>query len=236
VPRAARQGKAHHRSSAVRCSRYNVRMSRYRLEATPQQESILLRHRRGEARRRAPPQPQPRRREDSQGGLGTVPLVAPGAGRREIVPGDPRPLRPLARRVRRDPRPGARAGDRRGRGGRPGHQGQRRPVHRGAAALPRPDRAGGAAAALVRRLQDKAPGRVQQVPPAFTSQRCSACGHTAPQSRESQAAFRCVACGFACNADVNAAKNIAAGHAVKARGGDRVAGPVNREPQLALLA
>jgi putative transposase len=89
---------------------------------------------------------------------------------------------------------------------------------------------------LVRRLEDKAPGRVEKVPPAFTSQRCSACGHTARESRESQAAFRCVACGFACNADVNAARNIAAGHAVKARGGDRVAGPVNREPQLALPA
>ncbi len=89
---------------------------------------------------------------------------------------------------------------------------------------------------LVRRLQDKAPGRVEKVPPAFTSQRCSACGHTAKESRESQAAFRCVACGFACNADVNAARNIAAGHAVKARGGDRVAGPVSREPQRALPA
>jgi len=89
---------------------------------------------------------------------------------------------------------------------------------------------------LVRRLEEKAPGRVEKVPPAFTSQRCSACGHIAPESRESQAAFRCVACGFACNADVNAARNIAAGHAVRARGGDRVAGPVNREPQLALLA
>jgi transposase len=89
---------------------------------------------------------------------------------------------------------------------------------------------------LVRRLQDKAPGRVQKVPPAYTSQRCSACGHTAPESRESQAGFRCVACGFACNADVNAARNIAAGHAVKARGGDGTARPVNREPQLALLA
>jgi hypothetical protein len=44
MPRAARQGKAHCQSSAVRHSRYNVRMSRYRLEATPQQESILLRH------------------------------------------------------------------------------------------------------------------------------------------------------------------------------------------------
>jgi transposase len=88
---------------------------------------------------------------------------------------------------------------------------------------------------LVRRLKDKAPGRVQKVNPAFTSQRCSACGHTAVESRESQALFRCVACGYACNADVNAARNIAAGHAVKARGGDRVAGPVNREPQHALL-
>jgi len=89
---------------------------------------------------------------------------------------------------------------------------------------------------LVRRLQDKAPGRVQKVPPAYTSQRCSACGHVARESRESQAAFRCVACGFACNADVNAARNIAAGHAVKARGGDGTARPVNREPQPALLA
>ena len=40
---------------------------------------------------------------------------------------------------------------------------------------------------------------------------------------------------FACNADVNAARNIAAGHAVTARGGDGAARPVNREPQLLLL-
>jgi transposase len=85
---------------------------------------------------------------------------------------------------------------------------------------------------LVSRLEDKAPGRVEKVPPAFTSQRCSACGHVAAESRESQALFRCIACTFTCNADVNAAKNIAAGHAVKARGGDGVAGPMNREPQL----
>jgi transposase len=88
---------------------------------------------------------------------------------------------------------------------------------------------------LVRRLEDKAPGRVQKVPPAFTSQRCSACGHIARESRESQALFRCVACRYTLNADVNAALNIAAGHAVNARGGNRTAGPVNREPQLALL-
>jgi transposase len=85
---------------------------------------------------------------------------------------------------------------------------------------------------LVRRLEQKAPGRVERVNPAFTSQRCSACGLVDGRSRESQAIFRCTACGFACNADVNAARNIAAGHAVKARGGDRTAGPVNREPQL----
>jgi transposase len=88
---------------------------------------------------------------------------------------------------------------------------------------------------LVRRLQDKAPGRVEAVSPAFTSQRCSACGHTAAESRESQALFRCAACTFACNADVNAARNIAAGHAVTARGGLGVARPANREPQLVLL-
>ncbi len=87
---------------------------------------------------------------------------------------------------------------------------------------------------LVRRLQDKAPGRVEKIKPAFTSQRCSACGHVDAKSRESQARFVCTACGFACNADVNAAKNIAAGHAVTARGGDGTARPVNREPQLLL--
>jgi putative transposase len=84
---------------------------------------------------------------------------------------------------------------------------------------------------LVKRLEEKAPGRVERVPYAFTSQCCSACGHVARENRESQAVFLCTACGFACNADVNAAKNIAAGHAVTARGGPQL-GPLNREPQL----
>ena len=87
---------------------------------------------------------------------------------------------------------------------------------------------------LVRRLEEKAPGRVEKISPAFTSQRCSACGQVDRDSRESQAVFRCTACGYACHADVNAARNIAAGHAVTARGGDGVARPVNREPQLLL--
>jgi len=85
---------------------------------------------------------------------------------------------------------------------------------------------------LVRRLEEKAPGRVEKINPVHTSQRCSACGHIAAESRKSQALFVCVACNFACNADVNAARNIAAGHAVTARGGDGITRPVNREPQL----
>jgi transposase len=85
---------------------------------------------------------------------------------------------------------------------------------------------------LVRRLEQKAPGRVEKVKSAFTSQRCSACGQVDRRSRESQAVFRCTACGYACNADVNAARNIAAGHAVTARGGDGVTRPANREPHL----
>ncbi|MCV7289173.1 transposase [Mycolicibacterium wolinskyi] len=60
--------------------------------------------------------------------------------------------------------------------------------------------------------------QVIKVPAAFTSQRCSACGHVDPKSRESQAVFRCTSCSRpAEHADVNAAKNIlAAGLAVTA--------------------
>lgn len=82
---------------------------------------------------------------------------------------------------------------------------------------------------LVERLEQKARGRVERVNPVYTSQRCSACGHIAKENRESQAVFLCVDCGYADNADVNAAKNIAAGHAV--HGGTKVV-PLKREPQL----
>jgi putative transposase len=88
---------------------------------------------------------------------------------------------------------------------------------------------------LVSRLEQKAPGRVEKVKAAYTSQRCSACGHVDGKSRESQADFRCTACGFAANADVNAAINIAAGHAVTAREGGDPSRPVNCEPQPAFL-
>ncbi|MBP2326512.1 putative transposase [Kibdelosporangium banguiense] len=90
---------------------------------------------------------------------------------------------------------------------------------------------------LVARLQHKAAGRVRKVRAAYTSQQCSACGHIAPENRQSQAVFRCVACGFACHADVNAARNIAAGRAVTARGAlQPLGGAVNREPHLATSA
>jgi putative transposase len=86
---------------------------------------------------------------------------------------------------------------------------------------------------LAPRLQHKAFGRVEQVPAAYTSQRCSACGHIALESRKSQAVFECQACTAGpCNADVNAARNIAAGRAVTARGDLGTSRSANREPQL----
>lgn len=83
------------------------------------------------------------------------------------------------------------------------------------------------------RLEAKAAGRVEKIDPAYTSQRCSVCGHVARDSRQSQALFRCVACGHTSNADLNAARNIAAGRA--ARGADGLSAASNREPQHAAL-
>ena len=63
---------------------------------------------------------------------------------------------------------------------------------------------------------------VVKVPAAYTSQRCSACGHVDPKSRESQAVFRCTHCTHTEHVDVNAAKNVlAAGLAVTACEDDR---------------
>lgn len=74
-------------------------------------------------------------------------------------------------------------------------------------------------------------GRLIVVPAAYSSQRCSACGHVAAENRASQANFRCVACGHVENADVNAAKNLcAAGQAVLACGGPPLGGSVKQEP------
>ncbi|MCK9896928.1 transposase [Frankia sp. AgB32] len=89
---------------------------------------------------------------------------------------------------------------------------------------------------LVQRLEQKAPGRVERINPAWTSLTCNICGTRDPEARENQAVFRCRTCGQQANADMNAARNIALGHQwattwVTARGGDANRRPVNREPQ-----
>jgi putative transposase len=48
------------------------------------------------------------------------------------------------------------------------------------------------------------------VNPRHSSQQCRRCGHVAGGNRESQAVFRCVACGHEDHADANAAKNVLA--------------------------
>jgi putative transposase len=75
---------------------------------------------------------------------------------------------------------------------------------------------------------------VVKVNPAYTSQRCSACGFVSEDNRESQAVFRCKApgCGHTAHADVNAAITIkhAAGHAVSACGDLDTGRSMKQEP------
>ncbi|MEU5377925.1 transposase [Streptomyces sp. NPDC005968] len=75
---------------------------------------------------------------------------------------------------------------------------------------------------------------VVKVNPAYTSQRCSACGFVSESNRESQAVFRCKnpGCGHTAHADVNAAVNIkhAAGHAVSACGDLGASRSTKQEP------
>jgi putative transposase len=52
---------------------------------------------------------------------------------------------------------------------------------------------------------------VEQVSPAYTSQRCSKCGFTHEENRptsDGQDEFECLKCGYSVHADYNAAKNI----------------------------
>ena len=51
-------------------------------------------------------------------------------------------------------------------------------------------------------------GALLLVDPRNTSRTCALCGHTGAENRQTQAAFRCVACNHAANADTNAAINI----------------------------
>ena len=50
---------------------------------------------------------------------------------------------------------------------------------------------------------------VEQVSPAYTSQRCSSCGFTHKTNRRSKHEFVCQKCEYELNADYNASKNIA---------------------------
>lgn len=50
---------------------------------------------------------------------------------------------------------------------------------------------------------------VQHVDARYTSQKCSICGHTVKGNRTTQSHFKCKKCGYECNADLNAAINIA---------------------------
>jgi IS605 OrfB family transposase len=50
---------------------------------------------------------------------------------------------------------------------------------------------------------------VEQVSPAYTSQRCSSCGFTHENNRRSKHQFVCQKCEYELNADYNASKNIA---------------------------
>ena len=79
---------------------------------------------------------------------------------------------------------------------------------------------------LAYKLADRG-GRLVEVPAAYTSQTCSACGVVDSASRVSQAVFACSGCGHTANADTNAAINILrrADSALKPVEGHRVVRP-----------
>jgi len=74
----------------------------------------------------------------------------------------------------------------------------------------------------------------KKIDPRYTSQGCSRCGHVAKSNRKNQDTFLCGRCGFAANADYNAAMNIS----VRGRGdvnhpyGSALSAP-RRQPQTA---
>ena len=53
--------------------------------------------------------------------------------------------------------------------------------------------------------------QVVEEDPRHTSQQCSRCRHTERGNRPRQAHFKCKACGYEVHADLNAARNLAAG-------------------------
>ena len=49
---------------------------------------------------------------------------------------------------------------------------------------------------------------VEEVNPAYSSQRCNSCGNISRKNRKTQEKFKCIECGHEENADINAARNI----------------------------
>ena len=84
----------------------------------------------------------------------------------------------------------------------------------------------------IRRNLEYKCGRLVEVNPAYTSQTCSRCGHAEKENRKTQARFLCVSCGFASNADTNAAINIRRLGVARLHGEERSGSrqtPANRE-------
>lgn len=50
--------------------------------------------------------------------------------------------------------------------------------------------------------------KLVKVDPAYTSQRCSSCGHIEKANRKTRSGFVCVACGHTSHADLNGAENV----------------------------
>ncbi|MHB1549986.1 MAG: RNA-guided endonuclease InsQ/TnpB family protein [Vulcanimicrobiaceae bacterium] len=76
-------------------------------------------------------------------------------------------------------------------------------------------------------------GTLRLVDPRNTSRTCAQCSHVSRENRQTQTAFRCVACGHAANADTNAAMNIlrTAGQARIACGDSPLGGSMKQETQ-----
>ncbi|MCY4158037.1 MAG: transposase [Bacteroidetes bacterium] len=75
-------------------------------------------------------------------------------------------------------------------------------------------------------------GNVIPVDPKYTSQRCNQCGHVNKDNRTRQSKFKCMACGHAEHADINASANIvqASWIGASAHGGAFPSGtPMSRE-------
>jgi IS605 OrfB family transposase len=86
-------------------------------------------------------------------------------------------------------------------------------------------------ASLKAKIEYKAEERgcmVVAVDPRHTSQMCSCCGYIARTNRRSQSEFWCRKCGFHLNADLNAARNIAAKY--RAGGSISPAGGLRNQP------